>query len=114
MYFTSLVRSYYVTTPCLCTELVLYLMRSFTLSFCTTALIFFVASATPKIYTIGDEVLRQPSRTLSYSEITSSEDVARAAAEAHIALENFRRENGFGRGIAAPQIGETTHTFVLF
>lgn len=81
-------------------------MRRFILSFCSTALVLIVASTTPKIYTIGDEVLRQPCRALSFSEITSSEEVARAAAEAHTALENFRRENGFGRGIAAPQIGE--------
>lgn len=64
-----------------------------------------LAPLSPKIFTIGEPILSQTSRLLSVDEIISSEEVAVATRTAHIALEDFRRKNGFGRAIAAPQVG---------
>lgn len=59
----------------------------------------------PKIYTMGDPILSRQCRILSADEIVNNEDVHAAARIAHVALADFRRRNGFGRAIAAPQVG---------
>lgn len=60
-----------------------------------------------KIYTMGEAKLREPCEELTISEILSSERVKSAVDDAHLALNKFRTKMGFGRAIAAPQVGHS-------
>ncbi len=60
-----------------------------------------------KVFTIGESVLRQTARTVSIDEIKSDPDVLRAKKDSFEALTNFRRIMGYGRAIAAPQVGHS-------
>ena len=53
------------------------------------------------ILTRGHPALEQPSSAVSWPDPDLAEDLARL----HGALEEFRRRSGFGRAIAAPQLG---------
>ena len=55
-----------------------------------------------KILTIGDRRLRQVAQPVND---VAAEDVRRATSLAHQTLADFRQRHGFGRAIAAPQIG---------
>ena len=59
----------------------------------------------PKIYLIGESILSQKARLLTITEITQDQTISKSVEVAHEALEIFRRKNGFGRAIAAPQVG---------
>lgn len=60
-----------------------------------------------KIYTIGEAALRTPCKEPSKSEILYSAEVKAAVDDAHLALTKFREKMGFGRAIAAPQVGHS-------
>lgn len=55
----------------------------------------------PPVVLVGNPVLHRPSTTVDPSD----PEVIKARQLLHLALEKFRQENGFGRGIACPQIG---------
>lgn len=58
-----------------------------------------------KIFTIGDGVLRENCKLLSVEEIVNDPRIQEAKDCAFLALSNFRALTGFGRAIAAPQVG---------
>lgn len=65
-----------------------------------------VASESPKIYVVGDEILRKVCDEVSVDDILTHKTIVREATEtAHRALNDFRKRVGFGRAIAAPQVG---------
>ena len=58
-----------------------------------------------RIYLLGDEVLKTKCCEVSKEEILNSSTLAQQVSVAHEALDDFRKANGFGRAIAAPQLG---------
>lgn len=59
-----------------------------------------------KIFVVGDEILKHPCNEVSITDILQSDLYLHEAQEtAFIALDSFRAKNGFGRAIAAPQVG---------
>jgi len=58
-----------------------------------------------KIYKLGDPELKVRCSEVTLDEILNSTIVQEAKASAHTALRNFRKIEGFGRAIAAPQVG---------
>lgn len=64
-----------------------------------------VQETVPKIYTVGEPILSLKCRALSIPEILHSVEVKAATEVAHRALADFRQKKGFGRAIAAPQVG---------
>jgi peptide deformylase len=56
------------------------------------------------ILLLGNPILRAKCTAVKRGEISSNSDVFE---DLHDTLLDFRRRNGFGRGIAAPQIGAT-------
>lgn len=58
-----------------------------------------------KIYTLGEPELKVRCSEVSQSDIQNSVIVREAVTTAHTALRNFRKIEGFGRAIAAPQVG---------
>ena len=60
--------------------------------------------AVKEILLLGNPVLRQQcNRVTSFGD----PEISRTIADLRDTLGNFRKKNGFGRGIAGPQIGET-------
>lgn len=60
----------------------------------------------PKIFVLGDSILKEVCNTVNLNDILDrKEDLFHASSVAHKALSNFRAANGFGRAIAAPQVG---------
>jgi peptide deformylase len=53
----------------------------------------------------GSEVLKQKCSVIDLKDILQSDHVNKAVTIAHEALSDFRKLNGFGRAIAAPQLG---------
>ena len=60
------------------------------------------------ILQLGDQRLRKPSLPCSFGEHLLSVE-----AQLHQALQQFRDENGYGRGISAPQIGYAVRMIAL-
>ena len=58
---------------------------------------------------VGDPILSSASRPVD----PLSPSVIKARGELHAVLEAFRREKGFGRAIAAPQIGHSMRMVAL-
>lgn len=58
-----------------------------------------------KVYTLGEPVLKKSCKAVSKDEILTSPALKAASNDAHTALNNFRAKMGFGRAIAAPQVG---------
>jgi peptide deformylase len=58
-----------------------------------------------KVYTLGEPELKVRCCELSKEDILTNSDVKVACSVAHSALRNFRCLEGFGRAIAAPQVG---------
>lgn len=58
-----------------------------------------------KIYTLGDPQLKVRCAEVTFSDIQNNAAIREAETCAHAALRNFRKIEGFGRAIAAPQIG---------
>lgn len=66
-----------------------------------------------KVYTIGEPVLRKSCSLLSKEEILQSAPLQEATKDAHMALNKFRAKMGFGRAIAAPQVGHSMRFVAL-
>ncbi|MCA9636603.1 MAG: peptide deformylase [Myxococcales bacterium] len=66
--------------------------------------------AAAPVLVLGDPRLRVPARSIA---LASSTDLADARAELLATLAAFRREHGFGRAIAAPQIGRDLRLIAL-
>jgi peptide deformylase len=62
-------------------------------------------SDSPKIYLQGDDILSKVCEEVSVDDILTSATVKDAVQIAHRALSDFRKRVGFGRAIAAPQVG---------
>lgn len=72
----------------------------------------------PKIYKLGFEddeiILRKPCKFVSLGRLWESDPlVMKAIDDTHAALYNFRKVNGFGRAIAAPQVGHNIKLIAL-
>lgn len=52
-----------------------------------------------------EKLLRQKAQRVTPEDIANSVDIRQAESELHAALQTFRDTHGFGRAIAAPQIG---------
>lgn len=60
----------------------------------------------PKIFEVGEPILAQECKEVSKNDIiTQNSHLMSAVDTAHKALEEFRSRSGFGRAIAAPQVG---------
>lgn len=59
----------------------------------------------PKIYVIGDDILKEKCDLLHKNDILNNIELLNNVKIAHQALNNFKELNGFGRAIAAPQVG---------
>jgi peptide deformylase len=68
-----------------------------------------------KIYTIdeGENTLRHPCAFVTKDEIVHNALIQHATADAHLALIKFREQMGFGRAIAAPQVGYSIRMVAL-
>lgn len=68
-----------------------------------------------RIYTVdnGESTLRRPCTMVTKDEILHSSSVKQAMKDAHLALKKFREINGFGRAIAAPQVGHSIRMVAL-
>lgn len=64
----------------------------------------------PKVLTLGNPILRQISREIDQAQVRLLEKDAR---DLHNVLLRFREEHGFGRGIAAPQLGNLKRMIAL-
>lgn len=60
-----------------------------------------------KVYTIGEEMLRKAAKQVSVHEIKTSPVIQKAMEDSYEALSNFRKKMGYGRAIAAPQVGSS-------
>lgn len=58
-----------------------------------------------KIYKLGESELTVRCADVSVDDILSNSSIREAKERAHLALKNFRQLEGFGRAIAAPQVG---------
>lgn len=65
-----------------------------------------------KIYTLGDKVLEELCQEVPQEELQSLK-VQNAVSDAHLALTKFRMANGFGRAIAAPQVGHAIRMIAM-
>ena len=59
----------------------------------------------PTIYVMGDPILAKVCDEVSIDDILTNTSVHDAVQIAHRALDDFRKRVGFGRAIAAPQVG---------
>jgi len=67
-----------------------------------------------EIFEIGSEILYQNAAVVPVHLISAQdEDLISATRLAHKALEEFRLKNGFGRAIAAPQVGHSLRFIAL-
>lgn len=73
------------------------------------------AAASTTVLRLGDERLRQTSREIDIKELKPerSESVNTALVDSHAALAAFRAKHGFGRGLAAPQVGHAVRIVAL-
>ena len=62
------------------------------------------------IIQLGNPVLRQPSRPVEQSQLEEVRELARDMFET---LMDFRQQYGYGRGIAAPQVGVNLRVVVM-
>jgi peptide deformylase len=72
----------------------------------------------PKVYKLGNEndeiTLRKLNKFVSLGRLWESDPlILKAIDDTHAALYNFRKENGFGRAIAAPQVGHNIKLIAL-
>lgn len=58
-----------------------------------------------KIYTLGEPELKVRCSEVTLHDVQNCSKVQEAKTRAHTALRNFRKIEGFGRAIAAPQVG---------
>lgn len=59
-----------------------------------------------KVFEVGEEILCQVCDPIPTSAIVNHDsDLMEAASNAHMVLSNFRSKMGFGRALAAPQVG---------
>lgn len=65
-----------------------------------------------KIHRVGSEILRKPCASVSADALLTNE-IQQVMLEAHAALKDFRQKNGFGRAIAAPQVGYNVQMIAL-
>jgi peptide deformylase len=79
-----------------------------------TAVETFLKDPLSSIRTTGDPILQSPTRKLSVDEIQNDPSVREAVTLGHLALSEFRAKKGFGRAIAAPQIGYSISMICLF
>lgn len=66
-----------------------------------------------KLLSIDDPQLRQPSVEVTKEQIVSDNSIWRVRADVHNALNDFRKLNGYGRGLSAPQIGYNIRMIAL-
>lgn len=66
--------------------------------------------AAKKILLLGDSRLYQPSQEVMRSQLSTARQVV---ADLHDTIVEFKQQYGFGRGIAAPQIGHFYRIFYL-
>ena len=62
------------------------------------------------IIQLGNPVLRRPSRPVEQSQL---EEVCELAEDMFETLMDFRQQHGYGRGIAAPQVGVNLRVVVI-
>jgi peptide deformylase len=60
-----------------------------------------------------ERLLRQKAQPVTWADIANSDDIRKAARELQTALQDFRDTHGFGRAIAAPQIGHHLRMIAL-
>lgn len=64
------------------------------------------AIVSSKVCLIGDPILREKCKEVPIDSIRCKDkDLMIAVSKAHNVLADFRKKNGFGRGISAPQVG---------
>jgi len=62
------------------------------------------------IIELGNPLLRQPSRPVKQEELT---DLNQLVLDLWDTLQDFRTQHGFGRGIAAPQVGANKRLVII-
>jgi hypothetical protein len=60
-----------------------------------------------------ERLLRQKAQPVTWADIANSDDIRQAERELQTALQDFRDTHGFGRAIAAPQIGHHLRMIAL-
>ena len=64
----------------------------------------------------GDDRLRLPSRSVNIDDVRNmspNSELYKIRQDLHATLSNFRRKHGFGRAIAAPQIGQNIRMIAM-
>lgn len=66
-----------------------------------------------KVYTLGETKLREPCLSVTSDQILHDPSIQQACNDAHLALATFREKKGFGRAIAAPQVGHSIRMIAM-